>query len=370
MTFKCDLCGWVFVRQAHLDAHRGRRFCQSRQFARRSSGRGRGAVKRGLGCRGNFQRACQRRVGVLISYLKDNLKRCRGAGPRTEFVPFNTGQVAADVALYGSTLLRNLRARGFDPRAKRHWPVAIATCLASGLFFTNSGCAALGAVPVPWSDSYGSDLATNILKSRSDGRELFNSGQTASKFRSVSNVSYAKARARTARTIKVIKAISVAVHSFFQQRPDLAGDDPSEATTDLFLRAMGVPGVPAYGYTQHLGMAIWRYGGFARITKWTCCSTRQNRMLACNAGCHEGILKCTGTSVRLTPVEARARLGIIARTVVECWGDHGPRVRFPSEYSEPVVLETALASQLCEWKRAGFADAMSLGQHVMIGRRG
>ena len=363
-SFACDLCGKTsFVRQAHVDNHRGTRACVRRQM----KNLGLELSARGLGSSGNLRRAVRRRIAPFILYLKANLRFCRATrGESVPVVPYDVTKVSADFVEIIRGIRQEFRKRRLNPGCKTQRASVLSTCLANASTMTAHGVETIGIVPVPFSKTHEDALVERAMAKRARGAQIFNTGMLFAASRSVVNKGKKEAQKSLRRWARDIRSISEKVEGSLER-----WQGPSQrARPDKFLSLLGSRGFPAWGYSQHLGQNLWNCG-FAKAHGL---ELKTDRLLPLGGG--KGP---KGALARLLgPVAANPKLlkqpGYLRFCVAEVsaavrmdWSKHGEPIR--RDERSLTDEHDIIIAQMCEWERAGYGSELA-ENHKMMSRFG
>jgi len=219
--------------------------------------------------------------------LKDNVRRCRlEASPRVTFgVPFLAEKMSCDVYAIAGAVRDEFRRAGKNPWAGKNCGSVLVTCLFLGFFMTVTAARVLG--PIPLLSAPGADedtrsagetalaaaaarsagetaltaaaaakdkLVAALAKAREDVLPLFNRAPNINR-RSFIGKPSNKAALEIDDLAAAAVALSQNVHGALERTPN-----PSTASVldqVHFMQDLTCPGMPAFGYYQHLGIAIW-----------------------------------------------------------------------------------------------------------------
>ena len=358
-SFACDLCKASFVRQAHVDNHRGTRACVRQQM----QNLGLELATRGLGDSGNLKRAVRRRIAPFILYLKDNLKFCRKTrGEAVPVVPYDAHKISTDFAKLIRGIRGEFRKRRLNPRCKAQRASLMATCLANASTMTAHGVTTIGVVPVPFSQTHEDALVERAMAKHARGEQIYNTGMLFAASRSVVNKSKRDARKSLRRWAQDIRLISEKVEMALKR---WQGPSP-RMQPDKFLSVLGSSGFPSWGYCQHLGQNLWN----CAFAKAHGLELKTDRLLPLGGGRgpNEGIRRILGhenasPGMLKQPGCLRFFVHEISAGVRTEWRKHGAPIR--RDERSLTDEHDIIIAQLCEWERAGLGIKMA-EKHKMI----
>ena len=370
LSFACDLCKTSFVRQAHVDSHRGTRTCVRRQM----ENLGLELPRRGLGSSGNLRRVVRSRIAPFILYLKANLRFCRATrGESVPVVPYDVTKVSADFVEIIRGIRQEFRKRRLNPGCKTQRASVLSTCFANASTMTAHGVETIGIVPVPFSKTHEDALVERAMAKRARGAQIFNTGMLYAASRSVVNKGKKEAQRSLRRWARDIRSMSEKVEGSLErwQGPSQRWQGPSQsARPDIFLKLCGSSGFPAWGYSQHLGQNLWNCG-FAKAHGL---ELKTDRFLPLGGGkgprgALARLLGPVAASPEKLKLEGYLRFCIheVSAVVRMDWSKHGEPIR--RDERSLTDEHDIIIAQLCEWERAGYGTELA-EDHKMMSRFG
>ena len=324
----------------------------------------------------NFSRAMERHAGDFIRYLKDNLEKCAGA-EEVAFAPFDPNTLAADML----HLSRAVEARCESLGLQAASPEALATCVMCGFFMTAAAVEVVGVLPVPFAGGTKARLEDALMQSRRRGVQIFRQLTPDTRRRSIAGLRAPAARAKVKTMVSMMESLSAGAGEAWEKivaamdRPGTAAmDRPGTAAMDRpgtaamgrpglkplqayqVYEALSAPGIPAHGYTQHMGVCVWN--ALQRGAPAYC--LRSPRSSNLQAGAAAGLKKLAPSlsAAKLRSSAFRqAAVGKVRAGVRKEWRKHGGAAAFPAFPSEAHEI-SAIGAQLCAWARGGFRSTV------------
>lgn len=357
----CPFCNVVFDKVSILDTHVVQIACFGRPSTCADD-----TPKR------NRSRTASRHIGDFVLYLKDNLRYCAATtSVAVPLTPFATNKRSADCHAIGQAIVTAFRKEHRDPYARANLASVLTTCLNAAWYMTTSAVKLLGPIPglptveeaTTRSGRAGetSLIAAAKLKDRLENALTHAWKRDVSLFNKAPNIKrhsfINKTRIEATQQIKRFASAAVVLGQNVEEALGVCPDIKTATALGKtkFIMKLTAPGMPALGYYQHLGFAIWKT--FEK---------RHFRMPVVHPGCTVQTGAAAGL-LRIFP-EAKAKAMISKKgatayramylrslrlTLKREWKKHGRRVKYPIRIGIADELK-AIAAQLCEWHRSGF----------------